>query len=79
MIAASIVAVVGGIATLVGSAWLMFIDPPTDDGMLYPGQQTSKAVPELLWRQRRPSALIAAGAAVQLAGAIIALTFALQQ
>lgn len=75
---ALVLTLVGALATLAGAVWLLVgfraTDARfTDDGMLYPGGQTSQVVPNLLRAQGRVGVLVAAGAAVQLVGAVLAL------
>lgn len=77
-ITALVLALVGLVLTTAGSVWLLFGFSPTnpryvDDGMLYPGNQRSKVIPNLLRDQRKVSALIVLGAAIQVVGGVFAV------
>lgn len=77
-VVAGVVAVVGAVLTLGAAAWLFFGFKPdnpryVEDGMLYPGEQTSTVVPNLLHDQRRATALALAGGAVQVVATVLAL------
>ena len=78
IITAAVVAVIGALLTGSGAAWLAFGFSPDnerykDDGMLYPGPQESQVLPNLLRDQRRATALVAFGGAVQLVATVLAL------
>lgn len=82
IIAAAVIAVVGALVTCVGSVWLVVgfgADNPryVDDGMLYPGRQSSTVLPNLLRDQQKVTALIACGGAIQLVGTVLALLAAI--
>lgn len=83
LIVAGVVAVVGALITAAGSCWLWLGFKPdnpryVDDGMLYPGRQTSRVLPNLLKDQQKVTALIAVGGAVQLVATVLVLITALQ-
>ena len=68
----------GAAITTIGALWLLFGFSPkdprfTDDGPLVPGRQTSQVVPNLLRAQGRVAWTVAVGAALQLAGAVLAV------
>lgn len=78
VIAALIVTLVGVVFSTWGAAWLVFGFRPdnlryADDGILVPGAQASKVVPNLLADQRRPLGLVAFGGGFQVVGGILAL------
>jgi hypothetical protein len=80
---AGIVATVGALITLWGSVWLwrgFGHDNPRyqSDGQLYPGEQRPVALINLLRDQRKVTALIAFGGAVQLVGTCLALVAVVQ-
>ncbi|MGB9139339.1 MAG: hypothetical protein WCB73_19345 [Pseudonocardiaceae bacterium] len=67
---------IGTAVSLYGAAWLVWSSKPDDpryngDGMLYPGQQTSKVVPALVRDQRKVGIVIAVGNAIVLAGVFL--------
>lgn len=72
------VALLGLILSLIGAAWLWFgLDPENeryiDDGMLYPGQQTSEVLPRYIKDSRRPTLIVLIGGGVQVLGGILSL------
>lgn len=77
-VAALVLTLIGLVVTTAGAVWLVFGFSPTnpryvDDGQLYPGPQKSTVVPNLLRDQRKVSALVAFGAAIQVAGGVFAI------
>lgn len=78
LIASLIITLAGAGLSLAGSAWLFLGFRPddkryTDEGMLYPGPQSSRVVSNLLRDQRRPAALVVAGGSLQLIAGVVAL------
>jgi len=70
-----VLGILGALVSLIGALWLLLGFSPgseryTDDGMLYPGPQRSQVVPRLLRDQRRVSAVIVTGTALQLLAAV---------
>ncbi len=68
--------VVGAVVNLAGAAWTLCGFNPEDprykdEGLLYPGQQVSKAVSRLLRDQRRVSAVTVMGSTVLTVGAVL--------
>lgn len=60
------------------AVWLLVGFSPTNpkyvnDGPLYPGDQRSQVLPQLLKDQRGVAAVVVIGAAVQLTGAVFAV------
>lgn len=75
---ALILAVIGTALGLGAALWLLLGSDPSaqryrDDGPLYPGRQRSLVGPIIVREQRRIAALVTAGSAFQLAGAVLAL------
>lgn len=71
-----IVTGIGTAVSLYGAGWLVWSSNPddpryTDDGLLYPGQQRSKVVPELVRDQRKVGIVVAAGNAIVLLGVFL--------
>jgi hypothetical protein len=79
MIITSLAVTLLGVAfSLTGSFWLLFGFKPTNsryvnDGGLYPGEQTSTVVPNLLADQRRPLGLVAIGGCMQVIGGVLGI------
>lgn len=79
MIIASLAVTVIGVAfSLAGSIWLLLGFSPNNpryvnDGGLYPGEQTSTVVPNLLTDQRRPLGLVAIGGGLQVIGGSLSI------
>lgn len=68
----------GCAVSVVAAVWLLVGFNPdnpkyVDDGMLYPGPQRSRVLPQLLKDQRGVAALVVLGASVQLAGAVLSV------
>jgi hypothetical protein len=73
---ALIVTGIGTAVSLYGAAWLVWSSKPddpryNDDGMLYPGHQTSKVVPALVRDQRKVGIIVAVGNAIVLVGVFL--------
>lgn len=73
-----IAAAIGALVTLVGAIWLWRGFGPgneryKDDGLLYPGQQESTVLPNLLRDRQKVMAVIAGGGAIQFVGSCLAL------
>jgi hypothetical protein len=72
-----ITTVIGAALNFYAAWWLVKSSNPTDprytdDGMLYPGQQRSAVVPNLVRDQRRIGAVVAVGNTFLLVGATLA-------
>ena len=72
-------AMAGCAVSAVAAVWLLVGFSPdnpkyVDDGQLYPGVQRSQVLPQLMRDQRGVAALVVAGAAVQLLGAVLSIT-----
>lgn len=77
-----VITVIGAIVNLIGACLLLWgFDESNpryvDDGMLYPGQQTSRVVPNLLHDQRRVAVLTVVGSTLLLAGAVLVVVAAM--
>jgi hypothetical protein len=74
----ALVLTVCGAALNAGAAvWLLSTSNPhsdryTDDGMLYPGQQRSQVVPELVRDQRKIAALTVVGSTLLVMASVLA-------
>lgn len=73
-----ILALLGAVSAFAAALWLLFKFKPSDsrfadDGMLYPGRQTSTVVPNLLREQGRVGALVAVSAALQVLAVVLAI------
>ena len=71
-------AMAGCAVSAAGAVWLLVGFSPDnpkylDDGPLYPGQQRSQVLPQLLRDQRGVAVLVVFGASVQLAGAVLSV------
>ena len=77
-LAAVLLSALGATVSLVCAVWLLIGFNPSnpryvDDGMLYPGPQQSKVLPNLLADQRKVSAFVVIGATLQLFGAVLTI------
>lgn len=77
--AALIITLVGLGASLCGAVWLQWGIKPddsrfTDDGLIYPGQQTSRVLPNYIKAQQTPTLLVVVGGGIQVFGGVCALT-----
>lgn len=69
-------AVLGAVGGTVAAVWLLIGFKPdnpryTDDGVLFPGEQQSLVVPNLLRDQRKVAALVTASAICQFVGVVL--------
>jgi len=76
--AALIITLVGLVASLWGAVclqWGIKPDDPrfTDDGMLYPGRQSSGVLPNYIQAQQSPTLLVVVGGGVQILGGVLAV------
>lgn len=71
-------AMAGCAVSAAAAVWLLVGFSPDnpkylDDGPLYPGQQRSQVLPQLMRDQRGVAALVVLGGSVQLAGAVLSI------
>lgn len=77
-IAALIITLVGLVASLCVAVWLQWGIKPddprfTDDGMLYPGRQASRVLPNYIKAQQSPTLLVVVGGGIQILGGVLAV------
>lgn len=69
---------VGCVLSVAAAVWLLVGFSPNNpryvnDGPVFPGEQESKVLPQLLKDQRGVAAVVVLGASVQLTGAVLAI------